>query len=75
MRNHIFYNTVNFQPVTFRILFFRGIQTLQMRLSRKGPSAGQPTRQVPFVFVFAIRGEMQGTDSVDPSLERYSDPQ
>ena len=37
--NHIFYNTVNFQPVTFRILFFRamfrGIQTLQMRLSRK----------------------------------------
>ena len=35
MRKHIFYNTVNFQPVTFRILFFRGIQTLQMRLSRK----------------------------------------
>ena len=34
MRKHIFYNTVNFQPVTFRILFFRGIQTLQMRLSR-----------------------------------------
>ena len=32
MRKHIFYNTVNFQPVTFRILFFRGIQTLQMRL-------------------------------------------
>ena len=29
MRKHIFYNTVNFQPVTFRILFFRGIQTLQ----------------------------------------------
>ena len=28
MRKHIFYNTVNFQPVTFRILFFRGIQTL-----------------------------------------------
>ena len=24
MRKHIFYNTVNFQPVTFRILFFRG---------------------------------------------------
>ena len=35
MRTHIFYNTVNFQPVTFRILFFRGIQTLQIRLSRK----------------------------------------
>ena len=35
MRKNIFYNTVNFQPVTFRILFFRGIQTLQMRLSRK----------------------------------------
>ena len=35
MRKHIFYNMVNFQPVTFRILFFRGIQTLQMRLSRK----------------------------------------
>ena len=35
MRKHIFYNTVNFQPVTFRILFFRGIQTLQMQLSRK----------------------------------------
>ena len=35
MRKHIFYNTVNFQPVTFWILFFRGIQTLQMRLSRK----------------------------------------
>ena len=35
MRKHIFYNTVNFQPVTFRILFFRGIQTLQMRLSPK----------------------------------------
>ena len=35
MRKHIFYNTVNFQSVTFRILFFRGIQTLQMRLSRK----------------------------------------
>ena len=35
MRKHIFYNTVNFQPVTFRILFFRGIQTLQMRLSWK----------------------------------------
>ena len=35
MRKHIFYNTVNFQPVTFRILFFRGIQTLEMRLSRK----------------------------------------
>ena len=33
--NIIFYNTVNFQPVTFRIMFFRGIQTLQMRLSRK----------------------------------------
>ena len=33
--NIFFYNTVNFQPVTFRILFFRGIQTLQMRLSRK----------------------------------------
>ena len=31
----MFYNTVNFQPGTFRILFFRGIQTLQMRLSRK----------------------------------------
>ena len=26
MRKHIFYNTVNFQPVTFRILVFRGIQ-------------------------------------------------
>ena len=35
MRKYISYNTVNFQPVTFRILFFRGIQTLQMRLSRK----------------------------------------
>ena len=35
MRKHIFYNTVNFQPGTFRILFFRGIQTLQMRLFRK----------------------------------------
>ena len=35
MRKHIAYNTVNFQPVTFRILFFRGIQTLQMRLSRE----------------------------------------
>ena len=35
MRKHIVYNTVNFQPVTFRILFFRGIQTLQMRLSRE----------------------------------------
>ena len=35
MRKHIFYNTVNFQPVTFRIMFFRGIQTLQMRLSQK----------------------------------------
>ena len=35
MRKHICYNTVNFQPVTVRILFFRGIQTLQMRLSWK----------------------------------------
>ena len=35
MRKHIVYNTVNFQPVTFRILFFRGIQTLQMWLSRE----------------------------------------
>ena len=35
MRKHIFYNTVNFSRVTFRILFFRGIQTLHMRLSRK----------------------------------------
>ena len=35
MRKHIVYNTINFQPVTVRILFFRGIQTLQMRLSRE----------------------------------------
>ena len=35
MRKHIFYNRVNFQPVTFRILFFRGIQTLQMRYLEK----------------------------------------
>ena len=35
MRKHIFYNTVNFQPVTFRILFFSRIQTLQMQLSWK----------------------------------------
>ena len=35
MRRHIFHNRVNFQHVTFRILFFRDIQTLQMRLSRE----------------------------------------
>ena len=35
MRRHIFHNRVNLQPVTFIILFFRDIQTLQMRLSRE----------------------------------------
>ena len=37
MRKHIFYNTVNFQPVAFRILFFiaLGIQTLQMHYLEK----------------------------------------
>ena len=34
MRNHIVYSTVNFQPVTFIILFFRGIQTLHAIISR-----------------------------------------